>query len=47
MSKAVVESAFQNEELYDVTFSVAGTAAAGVTTAATAGVIDSVKYTVL
>jgi len=47
MDKAVVESAFQNEDLYDVTFAVAGTAAAGATTAVTAGIIDTVKYTVL
>jgi len=47
MDLAVVESAFQNEELYDVTFAVAGTALAGLTTDVTAGVIDTVKYTVL
>jgi len=45
MDLAVVESAFQQEELYDITFAVAGTTAAA--TPLTLGFIDTVKYTVL
>jgi len=47
MDLAVVESAFQQEELYDVTFAVAGTGVDAALTADIGGFIDTVKYTVL